>query len=201
MGSDWLSLSKAAKLLGVHPSTVRAWSNKGLLPVHRTQGGHRRYRRDDILLWAETAHRPPEPESMMQMALKNMRLQIGEAHLQTESWYQKLDDEARAQYRLSARSLLQGLTAYLAAQGNDADSEAYAVGYEYASRARRYGLSYVDAAHAFLFFRSALIVSVLKVYGDANIPSGQAWQEILQRVHRFTDKILVSLLETYEALR
>ena len=45
MNDEWLSLSDAAKLLGVHPSTVRLWSDKGVLPTHRTSGGHRRYRR------------------------------------------------------------------------------------------------------------------------------------------------------------
>jgi len=29
--SDWLSLSEAAELLGVHPSTVRLWSGEGIL--------------------------------------------------------------------------------------------------------------------------------------------------------------------------
>ncbi len=46
---EWLSLSDAAKLLGVHPSTVRLWSDKGVLPTHRTSGGHRRYRRNEVL--------------------------------------------------------------------------------------------------------------------------------------------------------
>ena len=53
MANEWLTLSGAAKLLGVHPSTVRLWSDKGALPVHKTEGGHRRYKRGEILLWAE----------------------------------------------------------------------------------------------------------------------------------------------------
>ena len=32
---DWLSLSGVAGMLGVHPSTVRLWSDKGVFPVHR----------------------------------------------------------------------------------------------------------------------------------------------------------------------
>lgn len=32
---EWLSLSDAAEVLGVHPSTVRLWSDKGVLPVHK----------------------------------------------------------------------------------------------------------------------------------------------------------------------
>jgi len=46
---EWLSLSDAAKLLACHPSTVRLWSDKGVLPTHRTSGGHRRYRRNEVL--------------------------------------------------------------------------------------------------------------------------------------------------------
>ena len=199
---DWLSLSAAAELLGVHPSTVRLWSDKGLLPVHRTKGGHRRYKRSEVLLWAQTSRevRTVQPEDMMQSAIRNVRMQVTEGRLEAEPWYQKLDEDARAQYRQSSRSLFQGLMTYLASTNEDAASEAFAVGYEYASRARRYSLSYVDAARAFMFFRSVLIESVMKVYSEANIPSGKAWEEMLQKMHTFTDQILISLLDTYQAL-
>jgi excisionase family DNA binding protein len=200
--NEWLSLSSAAELLGVHPNTVRLWSDKGLLPVHRTQGGHRRYRREEVLLWAQTARETHsvQPEDLMQSAVRSVRMQVTEGRLEAEPWYQKLDSDARAQYRLGARSLFQGLMNYLASTNEDAASEAFAVGYEYASRARRYNLSYVDATRAFLFFRSVLIESVMKVYSEANIPSGKAWQEMLAKMHTYTDQILISLLDTYQAL-
>jgi len=198
---EWLSLSAAAELLGVHPSTVRLWSDKGLLPVHRTKGGHRRYKRSEVLLWAQTARevRTVQPEDMIQSVVRNVRMQITEGRLEAEPWYQKLDEDARAQYRQSARSLFQGLMTYLASN-NDGASEAFAIGYEYASRARRYGLSYVDATRAFMFFRDTLIESVVKVYNDANVPSGKAWGEMLHNMHAFTDQILVSLLDTFHTL-
>jgi excisionase family DNA binding protein len=203
MTDEWLSLSDAAAILGVHPSTVRLWSDKGLMPVHKTQGGHRRYRREEILLWSESNSKSKEealePEGMMQEIVKNVRMQISEGRLQEESWYQKLDEDARTQYRLSARSLFQGLMTYAATNGREAESEAYAIGYEYASRARRYSLSYVDAAKAFLFFRDSLVESVIKVYNEANIPAKRA-TEMYTRMHTFTDDILISLLETYRKL-
>ena len=203
MTDEWLSLSDAAEILGVHPSTVRLWSDKGILPVHKTQGGHRRYRLSEISLWAESNSRyrkeAVEPEGMMQEIVKNVRLHISEGRLQEESWYQKLDEDARAQYRQSARSLFQGLMTYVATNGREAESEAYAIGYEYASRARRYSLSYVDAAKAFLFFRDTLVESVIKVYSEANIPAKRA-TEMYTRIHTFTDDILISLLETYRKL-
>ena len=203
MTGEWLSLSDAAELLGVHPSTVRLWSDKGLLPVHKTQGGHRRYKRSEINLWAESNSRskeePVQTDGIMQEVVKNVRMQISEGRLEAESWYQKLDEDARGQYRMSARSLFQGLMTNLATHGEEAESEAYAIGYEYASRARRYSLSYVDAAKAFLFFRDALVESVIKVYSEANIPTKQA-ASVYSRIHSFTDEILISLLDTYSKL-
>jgi excisionase family DNA binding protein len=201
MTEEWLSLSDAAKVLGVHPSTVRLWSDKGILPTHKTHGGHRRYRLNEISLWAETSRKSGEiePEGMMNEVVKNVRMQISEGRLQAESWYQKLDEEARSQYRMSSRSLFHGLMQYITSNGEDAATEAYAIGYEYASRARRYNLSYVDAAKAFLFFRDALVASVIKVYGDARVPSLQA-SEMYSKIHTFTDEILISLLQTYESL-
>lgn len=203
MTDEWLSLSDTAKLLGVHPSTIRLWSDKGAIPVHKTQGGHRRYKRGEILLWAESNSKSKketiEPEGMMNEVVKNVRMQISEGRLQEEAWYQKLDEDARAQYRMSARSLFQGLMTYTATNGEEAASEAYAIGYEYASRARRYNLSYVDAARAFLFFRDTLVESVIKVYSEANVPTRRA-TDIYSRMHTFTDEILISLLDTYRKL-
>ena len=203
MNDEWLSLSDAAKVLGVHPSTVRLWSDKGVLPTHRTQGGHRRYKRSEISLWSQSYKRSRassiEPEHMMQEVIKTVRMQISEGRLQAEAWYEKLDEDARAQYRMSSRSLFHGLMNYLASNGEEAASEAYAIGYEYASRAHRYSLSYVDAARAFLFFRNTLIESVITVYGNANVPSGQT-ADMFHKMHTFTDDILLSLLRTYESL-
>jgi excisionase family DNA binding protein len=203
VNDEWLSLSNAAKVLGVHPSTVRLWSDKGILPTYKTQGGHRRYKQGEISLWAQTNKRSRassiEPERMMQEVIKTVRMQISEGRLQAESWYQKLDEDARAQYRMSGRSLFHGLMTYVATSGAEAASEAYAIGYEYASRAHRYSLNYVDAVKAFLFFRNVLIESVMKVYGDANVLSGQT-AETFGKIHVFTDEILISLLQTYQSL-
>jgi excisionase family DNA binding protein len=45
---DWLTLGQAAKYLGVAQSTIRKWSDQGLVPAFYTPGGHRRYRLRDL---------------------------------------------------------------------------------------------------------------------------------------------------------
>ncbi|MGZ6316377.1 MAG: MerR family transcriptional regulator [Anaerolineales bacterium] len=200
---QWLSLHAAAELLGVHSSTVRIWSDKGLLPVYRTRGGHRRFKRSEVLLWAESSRGKQviDPLSVVQAAVHNIRMQISEGRLQSETWYLKLDENARSQYRQSAHTLFQGLVNYLLSDGADGGAEAHSIGYEYASRARRFGLNMVDAAHAFLFFRNMLLESVIQVYQEANVPSGRAWADILRKVNAFADLILLHLLDTYQAMK
>lgn len=198
---EWMSLGQVADLLGVHPSTVRLWSDRGVLPVHRTHGGHRRYLRHEIDLWLQSQRLEGrgEMDVVVQNALRATRFQISEGRLAQESWYRKLDEEARQQYRFSGRALLQGMINFLNADGGMAEAEAEALGYEYASRGRRYGLSSVEATRAFLFFRNMLLESMLEVYESAAVHSPHAWGAMFRKINDFTDQVLVKILDTYEA--
>ncbi len=201
MAEEWLSLSEVASMLGVHPSTVRSWSDKGHLPAHRTQGGHRRFRRREVELWIQ-AHREEgldEGHQVVQAALKNIRVKVSEGRLENEGWYEKLDEEARDQYRRSGRALLQGLLESLAVDGEYDDSEARSLGFEYASRGWRRGLTAAEASRAFLFFRNVLLDAMLNVYEESTIQTPKAWSGIFRKIYRFTDQIQLTLLETYDA--
>ncbi len=53
VGPRYLTTFMVAKKLGVSPPTVVNWVNSGLLPAHRTPGGHRRIAREDIRAFAQ----------------------------------------------------------------------------------------------------------------------------------------------------
>lgn len=199
--SEWLSLHDAAELLGVHPSTVRSWANQGKLDVHRTQGGHRRFRREDVEVWLHTQQHNGSIEfnSVADSALKRMRLEISEGRLENADWYRKLDVEARDQYRKSGRSLLLGVVGYMSDQDVISSAEARSLGYEYASRGWRLGLSRVEAVNAFMFFRNMLMESMLSFYETAGVYAPKAWSDMVRKIQAFTDQIMLALLETYEA--
>src|SRR5512141_1112250 len=56
-----LSVTKAARLLGVHPNTVRAWSDAGRLRYYRINPrGDRRYRLGDLQRFLAAAENIPE---------------------------------------------------------------------------------------------------------------------------------------------
>jgi len=54
-----LKISEAAKLLNVHPNTLRKWDKKGILKAIRFGvRGDRRYRKEDILRLVNTRSKP-----------------------------------------------------------------------------------------------------------------------------------------------
>jgi excisionase family DNA binding protein len=66
-GPRLLSVSAAARLLGVSSSSLRAWAAAGRVPCVRTPGGHRRFELDELVRWlADRGGAPPAPQSRMQ---------------------------------------------------------------------------------------------------------------------------------------
>jgi excisionase family DNA binding protein len=57
-----LSLEEAARVLGVCPTTVRRYTNRGLLKHHRTGGNQRRFRLSDVLEFMEKFGEPHAEE-------------------------------------------------------------------------------------------------------------------------------------------
>ena len=83
---EWLSLSGAAELLGMHPATVRLWADRNELPSRRTNGGHRRFRRSDIeARLRQDAERKTRPAAqlLVQSVLGRVRFAFTDGTLKT----------------------------------------------------------------------------------------------------------------------
>ncbi|HMJ15587.1 MAG TPA: helix-turn-helix domain-containing protein [Polyangiaceae bacterium] len=58
----YLTSHDAARLASVSPSTVLSWVNRGLLPAHRTPGGHRRIERSALARFLREHSMPVPPD-------------------------------------------------------------------------------------------------------------------------------------------
>src|SRR3990172_6467153 len=60
--ADLVSVSVAARMLGVSASSLRAWAAAGIVPHRRTTGGHRRFDPRELQQWlAARGGLPPAP--------------------------------------------------------------------------------------------------------------------------------------------
>jgi len=200
MSDDWLGLTETAEMIGAHPKTLRSWADLGQLPVHRTEGGHRRFRKEDIEIWMQSqrSNGTKETNLVIQNALNHTRFQINEGELENEKWYQMIDARRREKFRHSGREILDGLRTFLTSEDPEAKVEAHQIGNNYAYWAFSSGLSSLDATRAFLFFRGLLLESVLGVYEHVAVHSPAAWTDMFLKINEFTDLALKSLLDNFE---
>jgi excisionase family DNA binding protein len=204
--TEWVSLGEAAKILGVHPATVRNWADRGELPFRRTPGGHRRFRRLDLLQWAasQNSAQPAEAQIIVQSAMGRILMEMmDEGQLGGQAWYAKLSYEARESLRSKVRRLLDALMYHLASNTggnhNTPPGTAIDVGKDYAAMMRSQGLKLTDTVRGFAFIHHFVIDSVIQLSETASPRSPSEWGELLRQVYTFTDAVLLSVIEHYQA--
>ena len=200
--AEWLSLSQAADLLGVHPSTLRTWADHQKIPSHRTPGGHRRFRRSDLEEWAQAQRNGPLPGPLrvVQATLGRTRLEVGTGNLVTQAWYSRLSESARRQHREIGSQLLASLQTYLSEPAERSSNllRARDFGEAYYRLGADSGLNLRESVRAFVYFRDFLFDTVVEMMDDNHTPSYDNWQELYQLTSRFTNEVLVSLVASGE---
>jgi excisionase family DNA binding protein len=199
-GKDWLSLSGAAALLGVHPSTLRAWADRGDVPAHRTPGQHRRFRRADIEQWADSrrAALASPGQLIVENVLGRTRMQMAEGRLASEPWYQRFDEARRRELREAGRGQLRLLLAFLSEEGLTEPEAVQRLGATYERLGRESGLSLAETVTVFLYFRDFLYDSVVEVYQASGQRAAREWAAMHRRIAAFTNSILLALIESHE---
>jgi len=201
-GEEWISLSEAADLLGIHPATVRLWADRNELPSRRTNGGHRRFRRADIDARLRQDNEPrndPAAQLLIQSVLGRVRFAFTDGTLNTLPWYEHFDENAREAYRLLGRRVLELLLRAIT-DGTHKDElrrDAIQLGVEYGSITNNSQVPVADAVRAFLYFRTLIDESVLQLAEVRGSRDHQdiPWIESLNQIQTITNEILPALIE------
>jgi excisionase family DNA binding protein len=199
--TEWVSLREAADILGVHPATVRNWADKGELASRRTPGGHRRFRRSDLMRHAETQGevQPTEIQVILQSALGHTRMQVGGGTLTSIPWYEAMGDQTRVSLRDQGRQVLEELRKYLGHNAADQGlAAAIHLGKDYAKVLVNDGLTLPQAVRGFFYFSDFVINSVL-TWSEITPPrSSTEWGAMLRQINTFIHTMLLSIIEYYE---
>jgi excisionase family DNA binding protein len=195
-----LSITKAAKILGIHPLTLRNWSEKGQIPFYRTPGGHRRFRQQDLLDFMAGMSQNTEAK---EMALVNTTHQALRRVLAKPSptptvvrpvWQQNLSEQQRVTMRGLGKRLL-GMTLHYAAGNADESTleKGRELGQDYGQAVRSFGWSITEAVATFNFFRDSVIDSTF-----AGQHADTAQTQLYQRLNQFFNEVLLAMIQLLE---
>jgi excisionase family DNA binding protein len=202
--SEWLKLSEASELLGIHPTTLRDWVDAGSIPFFRTPGRHRRFHVAELRAFLGQRH----VEATRALAaspdqtLIQVRQQLHSEPVQRASWFIRLSEEQRAKQRALGQRLL-GLLLQFVSRKENAEhflAEGQSLARKYGRGLARARLSASEVARAFLFFRRTIIGAAFSparsaIQGD---PEGVL---LLERINIFMDELLIATLDAYEHVR
>ncbi|HNS39014.1 MAG: helix-turn-helix domain-containing protein [Anaerolineae bacterium] len=202
---NWLTLSEAAKLLDVHPTTIRRWANNGDIPVLVTPGGHRRFSSSDMARFARERSALRNVNGLTGLwatkALANARHEVM-VH-RRDSWLTHFEDhENRNRNRVLGQRLL-GLTLqYLSSESSEENSaaildEARYIGRQYALYAKEQGLPLRVTLEASMFFRDSLIETALEM-PEASSIRPEASVRLLRRINNLLNAVHLAVADVYQ---
>lgn len=199
---DWLRLGEAADYLGIHFNTLRRWADSGDLPVYKTPGGRRRFKKsdlDDFLGKSKSVN-----SSEIQPALnihpdEHVIQKIKHLGIRDEPWYEKISPSHRQIMSKHGRMLVGVFMQYMSQQEKKSVflDEGKKLAATYGQICSQTGLSLTQTVHAFVLIRHA-ITDTLCGAGMVVQDSGEQTWKLYQRVNHFFDLILITLLNSFQ---
>jgi len=201
--SEWLTLSQASKMLGVHGATLREWSDKGLIESFQTPGGHRRFARADVRAFLELGRNGKGRRSTLP-GLMDRALAHTQSELQvtgsSQPWMSTFAPEARQRQRELGRRLLGVMIQYLAreSQAEVLLAEAREIGGAYGRECFDAGLSLADTIRAFFYFRDSITEVTVWLPQSGGSPR-QDELRFFRQVSEFLNFVHLAMVDAYSA--
>lgn len=202
ISQEWLTLKDASELLGVHFTTLRAWADKGQIPVFRTPGGHRRFGVTDLRRFLDSrANRMlvPARERLIDAAVGRVRQQI-QTDAEEASWRYELDEDAAVRRQQRGRQLFALAISFMLKplQRERILKDGRRMGAEYGREAASHQIGLVETGRAVQFFRQQLVQAVRSEDSSGALDADDV--RIQGLIDQFLDEILYAVLEGYETV-
>lgn len=203
--AELLTIREASELFRVSASTLRRWSDSGLIPSSRTPGGHRRYSKEAIEGFAQQLVGHPLPVQMTtSYPLPLPEWHIPSEQLSVQPWHARLapPDTAEAMRELGQR-LVGLLIQYITRPQDDSRflQDALEAGTGYGVLAGQCGASLRESVEAFIFFRKCFSQTSLQMPRVPHLSDSEEVIRFTWRINQFMDKVLWGLVSGYEAAR
>jgi len=203
--SSWLSISQAAKYLGVHFTTLRRWSDEGLIEFVRTPGGKRKYQQRTLDNFINQ-HKSQTKESMelstlQEAAILKTRETMKNVKVSEQGWYNKLSVEQRTGMRGTGNTLVALMLQYSAREDNNAVflEQAKQILKQYGEICHSMDLSITECIQTFLLFRQPMLNSIHET-GSLQSRNDSINQLIFERMNRFLDEVMLTMVDEYNKL-
>jgi excisionase family DNA binding protein len=201
---EWLTLSEAAEMLGVHPTTLRRWADNGAVPVKVTPGGHRRFLRVELRSHLESKqglsraddHTGRVWEDFALIETRQRLVQKPEPH-----WLTAFDLRHREEKRELGRRLMSLIMQHVSApdESHQLLVEAKSIAARYAQNCRAAGLSAAEGLEATTFFRDTMTEVALQMPEVAEL-DGDAQMRLLRKLNQVFNVVQVGFIEFYDKL-
>jgi excisionase family DNA binding protein len=198
-GDKFLSITQAAAYLGIHPLTLRSWTEKGQIIFYRTPGGHRRFWQSDLTNFLARMNQDAAETTLVATTHQALRRAISERPehpgVVRPVWQQNLSEQQRATMRELGKRLL-GMTLYYAAGTADDSTleKGRDLGQDYGQVVRNFGWSITEAVATFNFFKDGVISSTFAAqYADAS------QSHLYHRLNHFFNEVLLAMIQSAES--
>lgn len=200
-----LGITKAANILGIHPLTLRNWADQGHIPFYRTPGGHRRFRRSDLIVFLEQMNQGTHTSALVTVAQRAVQQAIATLPRQPStvlnpSWRGDMSEKQLDTMRSVGRNLLGLVIQYAAGNADEAIlHRGRQIGTVYGKFARDKHMSISETVATFNFFRDTIIeVTFEASANEADVEAANP--QLYRRLNHFMNEVLLATVEAAEGV-
>lgn len=201
--SAWLSISEAAKFLGVHISTLRRWSNQGFIEYVRTPGGKRKFQKESLEAFVDQYRSAVKESSALIVfqdhAISRTRQLLQSLGVYQTTWYTQMTEDQRLHMRNSGSRLVALMLHYSASSENSEVfiEEAMRITREYGRVCRTLGVDLTQCVQTFLMFRQPILNAIHETGAQTGMHDQQDFH-LFAKLNHFLDETMVAMIDAYQ---